>query len=204
MKDLPPLNGLVLAGGYSRRMGKEKASLVYAGSDIPQWRITANLISPYCQSVAISVREDQTLEGYGEYDPHLLRDSDGSKGPMSGLLTAMAVHPDKAWLVVACDLPLLGNDVIDKLIRARGSPSAIAYRSSHDGLPEPLCTIYEPAMAPVLQRYFDEDIRCPRKVLIREEQSVLLLDLPRAEALDNANTPEDFERLNAMATDLKR
>jgi len=201
--DQPQLNGLVLAGGKSRRMGRDKASLRYAGSDIPQWRLTAELLARVCPSVSISVRSGQILEGYKTSDPPLLPDSGDSAGPMSGLLTAMRKCPQKACLVVACDLPLLDIDVLGDLIQNRGESLAVAFQSSHDGLPEPVCAIYEPSMLPVLEKYFAEDVHCPRKILIREASHVKLLPLPRSEALENANTPDDFERLNALAASMK-
>ena len=47
--------------------------------------------------------------------------------------------------MLACDLPLLDAATLEHLLRARDPRrAATAYRSSHDGLPEPLCAIYEP------------------------------------------------------------
>ena len=95
-------------------------------------------------------------------------------------------------LVVACDLPLLDSISLDNLL-ARRDPTKIAtaYRSSSDGKPEPLCTIYEPQARPVLEEFFDIDIRCPRKILMQTEP--LLLNPVNPQALDNVNTPEEYE-----------
>jgi molybdopterin-guanine dinucleotide biosynthesis protein A len=103
--------------------------------------------------------------------------------------------PGQALLVVACDLPLLNGSILREIIEHRGSADAIAYRSSSDSLPEPLCALYEPAMLEVCRSEALKGARCPRKILIQQEPSVKLLDLPIPNALDNANTPEDFDRL---------
>jgi molybdopterin-guanine dinucleotide biosynthesis protein A len=89
---------------------------------------------------------------------------------------------------------------------ARRDPRRIAtaYRSRHDGLPEPLCAIWEPAAREPLRAYATEAGAagkkiCPRKFLIGAD--VLQIDLPLAQALDNVNTREELgvarERLGA-------
>ncbi len=65
-------------------------------------------------------------------------------GPIAGIAAAQAAHPAHAWLVVACDLPFLTDTSLAALVASRDGRPVIAYRSAHDGLPEPLCAIYEP------------------------------------------------------------
>lgn len=189
------LNGLVLAGGMSRRMGRDKASLVYRADAEPEWRRLARLLAPLCDEVLLSVRPDQDLQGHGPEDAALLRDSVESAGPLTGLLTAFSRNPGKAWLVVACDLPLLDAATLQCLFDHRGSREIVAFRSSSDGLPEPLCAIYEPESRERLIDAFRQDLRCPRRILISAGKAVELLELPHKDALENANSPEDFDRL---------
>lgn len=191
----PPVYGLVLAGGQSRRMGRDKTALSYRGDGRPQWRVAAETLAAVGARVFLSTRPGQTLAGEDESPFQRLPDAGESLGPMTGLVTAMRAHPGVAWLAVASDLPLLCPSILEDLLAARGEPLALAYRSRHDGLPEPLCALYEPGFAPILERHLAEDRRCPRKVLILESAVVGLLDLAVPEALENANTPEDFDRL---------
>ena len=184
-----PLLGFLLAGGQSRRMGKAKASLSYAGSTQPE-RV-AKLLQAHCNEVFLSLREEQAMPAeMGTLS--VVRDSREGGGPLVGILSAFDARTDAAWLVVACDLPFLDAATLDNLLAKRDSTRlATAYRSAHDGLPEPLCTIYEPHARPVLEDYLARDIRCPRKILINTEP--LLLDPVNPRALDNVNTPEDYE-----------
>jgi molybdopterin-guanine dinucleotide biosynthesis protein A len=92
--------------------------------------------------------------------------------------------------VVACDLPFLDDALIADLIARRGSHSITAYRSSHDGLPEPLCAIYEPSTREDILTAIEAGRNCPRKFIITT--GVPLLELPHASALDNVNTPEEL------------
>ena len=94
--------------------------------------------------------------------------------------------------MLACDLPFLTDATLRHLI-ARRDPSqlATAYRSVHDGKPEPLCAIYEPAIADQLREFVAGGGHCPRKAL--SQLDVPLLDLPDARALDNVNHPHEFD-----------
>jgi molybdopterin-guanine dinucleotide biosynthesis protein A len=195
--ELPSLNGLVLAGGQSRRMGTDKASLHYGGDPRPQWKRMAHLLHNVCGKVFVSIRQGQRLDEWDPDDGFIpLEDPAESLGPLTGFLEAFKDDPYSAWLVVACDLPLLDLPTLEFLTDNRSGKPAVAYRSTHDGLPEPMCAIYEPAMRPVLESALAEGLRCPRRILINEGESVLLLDLPYPDALENANTPEEFERLS--------
>ena len=79
-------------------------------------------------------------------------------GPIAGIIAAQAQFPDAAWLVVACDLPQLDDTTLEDL-KSRRDPRrlATAFLSDVDGMPEPLCAIYEPA-----SREADPRPRCRR------------------------------------------
>ena len=186
-RDQPVLYGLLLAGGRIRRMGMDKANLPYGRESEPQWKRMVRRMQPLCEE----------LEGYEAGDGEFIEDGPVSLGPLTGLLAAHAQFPGKAWLVVACDLPLLDGTILENLLSHRGEAPAIAYTSANDGLPEPLCTVYEPAFFPVLEAAMQADIRCPRKILLRNPDKTRLLELPRKDALENANTPGEYERLQA-------
>jgi len=193
-----PLYGLVLAGGRSTRMGEDKAALEYGGRS--QLERAFALLTPLLSRCFVSVRKDQHDALRGRFPQ--IADSAEVAGPAAGILSALSAFPEAAWLVVACDLPFLDAATLQFLI-ARRDPAqlATAFRSSHDGLPEPVCAIYEPAAASALQTFMSGGRNCPRKFLI--QSPVLLLDQPRAEALDNVNTPGELDdarkRLGAAA-----
>jgi molybdopterin-guanine dinucleotide biosynthesis protein A len=138
----------------------------------------------------VSCRQGQTA------DRPAIHDVVENIGPMGGILSAFAAHPDKAWLVLACDLPFLTAATLRHLIAHRDPTQlATAYRSAHDGLPEPLCAIYEPAIANKLREFVAAKQVCPRKALI--QLSVPLLDLTDTRALDNVNHPHEFQEARA-------
>lgn len=185
-----PLHGLVLAGGRSSRMGRDKAALEYAGRS--QLERAFALLDPLVSRCFVSVRADQQHDPLRARFPQIVDAAPGVEGPAAGILSALRAHPQSAWLVLACDLPFLDAGTLQHLI-ARRDPTrtATAFRSSHDGLPEPLCAIYEPAARSALEAFVASGRICPRKFLIQSD--ALLLDQPRAESLDNVNTPTELE-----------
>lgn len=189
----PPLYGLVLAGGRSTRMQRDKAALEYAGRS--QLERAVEMLTPLVARVFVSVRPEQAGEPLRARFAQII-DSGEIEGPIAGILAAQARHPDVAWLVLACDLPLLERRTIEHLLRSRRQArQATAYRSSHDGLPEPLCAIYEPSSREALRAYVATGRDCPRKFLINADAE--LLDQPEPGALDNVNTPSEYGSANS-------
>lgn len=192
MSSLPPLCGLVLAGGESRRMGRDKATLSYCGAT--QLEKTYALVARHCERAFVSVRADHASEPSRARFPQIV-DGSAGQGPIAGIAAAQAAHPGAAWLVVACDLPFLSDATLGYLVAHRGEHAVTAFRSSHDGLPEPLCAIYEPGTREALLESIAQGRNCPRKFVIAS--GAPLLEQPEPSALDNVNTPEEFAKAAA-------
>lgn len=188
------LNGLVLAGGKSARMGLDKGRINWHGKE--QRYHLADFLAQFCDDVFISCRDEEqqtsVAPGY-----NTLRDSFIGLGPMGGILSALREQPDVAWLVVACDLPLVDAKVVQMLIDNRNAETiATAFKSDDTGFPEPVITIYESRSYDLLLQSLSAGITCPRKVLINSDTH--LLPNPGNDVLANANTPEEAERIRAI------
>ncbi len=114
----PPLYGLVLAGGRSTRMQRDKAALSYQGRN--QLDRAMDLLGSCVQQAFVSVRADQRSDPARARYPQVLDACDGL-GPIAGIAAAQALQPDAAWLVLACDLPFLEARVLQFLIAASRS-----------------------------------------------------------------------------------
>jgi molybdopterin-guanine dinucleotide biosynthesis protein A len=190
MISAPAVYGLILAGGKSSRMHRDKAALVYQGRS--QLDRAFELAARHVDKVFVSVRANQAAEST-RADKPLIIDSVEGEGPIVGIRSALAAAPDVAWLVIACDLPFLSAAALEQLLAERDPGAfATAYRSTFDGLPEPLCTIWEPSAAAALTAFLAAGGHCPRKFLIRH--GARLLRARDRHALDNINTPEEYAR----------
>ena len=139
------LNGLVLVGGKSSRMGHEKRLIQY--HDQPQEVYLSELLSVYCSAVYLSCNVIQAAEiGL----PKII--DEAQNGPMSGLLSGFRNDPKAAWLVVPCDLPNLNAATIATLLKNR-NPAKLAtvIINAKSKQIEPLLAIYEPAIFEILQ-----------------------------------------------------
>lgn len=185
------LHGLVLAGGQSRRMNQDKAYLAYDGE--PQLRRAFDLLAPLVARCFVSVRLDQRDDPLRRTFPQIV-DHVADAGPAAGILAALESQPHAAWLVLACDLPLLDTQTLSTLISARVSDvDATAYISRHDGQPEPLCAIWEPSSRMPLAMAVERGERSLRHVLAKLHIHTIAPE--RDAALINANTPEDVMRI---------
>ena len=184
------LRGLVLAGGRSTRMGRDKAVLAYHGRD--QLQVAFELLDEVAGPNFVSVRADQTSDPLRARYAQVI-DGTLGVGPVAGILAALRTRPAAAWLVLACDLPFLDASTLRALIAGRDpSRVATAFRSAYDGLPEPLCAIWEPQCEPLLADFVAADGRCPRKFLLAH--AARIIDLPRSNALDNINSTTEYRQ----------
>lgn len=183
------LFGLVLAGGKSRRMGRDKALLEHDGES--QLARAMQLVAGVTEQQFVSTRAEQSADSERAKFPQIV-DCYDDIGPVAGILSAMEAHPAADWLVVACDLPNLDAATLEFLVEQRSADRPFtAYRSHYDGFPEPLCAIYRSGSEAIVRAFVDDGLVCPRKILIRSDTE--LLEQPNPAALDNVNTPEDLD-----------
>ena len=189
----PPLRSIVLAGGASSRMGTDKALLRFLGE--PQVHRMAGLLERVAPPAYVSVRSAQAVsEAFRGL--RLLEDREAEMGPVEGVLSAFREAPECAWLVVAVDMPLLGEGTLRRLIELRDPELyATAYRICEIDAPEPLCTIYEPRIIPVLEGRKAEG---RRSLMVLRDLPIRLLEPHDAAELRNVNDPQAHREAEAL------
>lgn len=188
MTSTAKLYGLVLSGGKSTRMGTDKGLIAY--HQIPQRDYLYALLGEVCEKTFISLREEQQTDLPSEMET--IVDLNEFKGPYNGLLSAHKKFPGVAWLVLACDLPLMDVRALKELIAARNpQKEATAFAIKENPLPEPLCAIWEPhALANSMAYLESGNGTCPRKYLINHDTKLVF---PSDEnVLLNANSEEEY------------
>lgn len=193
----PKLFGLVLSGGKSTRMGTDKGLIRYHG--IPQQEYLYHLLNKVCEKTFVSMRKDQKANLPSGMQTIL--DEDIYRGPYNGLLSAHQKFPEVAWLVLACDLPLIDLVSLQQLILKRNpNMLATAFALKENPLPEPLCAIWEPDALMDSKTYLEQgNGTCPRKFLINNNVKLVFTDNPNV--LLNANSEEEYKKaLEKLAT----
>jgi molybdopterin-guanine dinucleotide biosynthesis protein A len=191
LQNRPPVKALILAGGSSSRMGKDKATLNLHG--LPQVQYLAALLSELKIETLVSCQSSREEE-FSVMGLAVLPDTFIGLGPVGGILSAFRHDPEAAWLVLACDLPNLDAGVIRHLLENR-SPRflASALQASSSDFPEPLACIWEPAAYPVLLMRLARGLSCPSKAL--KELPCHRIPVPDDAWVANMNTPEDMDKI---------
>lgn len=184
----PPVNGLVLAGGKSSRMGRDKSMLkIHA---LPQRQHLFDLLKGFCQEVYLSCKNEADIP------PALnpIADKFQIDSPLNGILSAFTHDPEAAWLTVAVDMPLVDNVAIETLIRNRNPEKTATCFLDSDGIkPEPLLTLWEPRAFPLLLAFHENGHISPRQFLIENDINVLVA--PDSRVLLNVNSEAELRRL---------
>lgn len=142
---------VIACGGYSTRMGKEKALLQY--HDLPQFEHLNRLFSHTGLPIFLSLRKDQKIN-YQSF-PFIILDDDkyAGHGPISGLLSCIQKFPDKSIVFIGCDYPLLSITEIEQLIHS-GENTSSFFNLNY----EPLLAVYHPSDYKKIEERFESKL----------------------------------------------
>jgi molybdopterin-guanine dinucleotide biosynthesis protein A len=185
--DIPHIFGLVLAGGKSTRMGSDKGLIAYHTKS--QREVLFDILARNCERVFTSSNESQDVPA--SLNP--LLDAYDIKGPMNGILSAFKNFPDKAWLIVAVDMPCVDDQVLGQLISARNiSKVATCFYNEEQKFPEPLLTLWEPMAFSLLLKWYEGGNVSPKHFLANHD--VQLVKPHDQKIFSNINSQEDVDR----------
>lgn len=180
------LNGLILNGGSSSRMGSPKAEIKYHNK--PQHQYLFELLSTHCDTVYFSVKQKNDSFPYPQIEDQLT-----IKSPLNGIYSALKFLPSASWLVVAIDMPLVNEKTLNQLIAHRDLKIvATCFFDSSGKRPEPLISIWEAASLPLLETFINNGEVSPRNFL--ESNDIKLITIEDQDALLNINSKEELER----------
>lgn len=171
----------VLAGGASRRMGRDKALLPLAGR--PLIEQIAKRATAVASSVTI-VAAPGTYEGLGlpvipDRRPHC--------GPLAGIEAALATGQARRNLILACDMPHLNPGLLEELFQGQ---AACVLPQTPDGRWHPLCAVWDARLLHGVTAALERgDFR------VRAALDGVDVQLVPVEQLANANTPEEWAAL---------
>ncbi|MFM7104836.1 MAG: NTP transferase domain-containing protein, partial [Flavobacteriales bacterium] len=187
---------LILAGGRSSRMGLDKSMLAYHG--MPQVEYLTSIAEKMKMEAFVSVRDhSQSIPDSATAISDVLNNF----GPLGGICSAYMHNPQRTWLVVAFDMPLVDIDLISEIMAADATMhDVVCFKSPNSHLPEPLLSLWKPSALRFAWNSIANGIRCPRKVI--QQCNSLLLECRQPDKLANANTPEERVRLQMLLSTL--
>lgn len=190
--------GVILAGGKSSRMGRDKAWLTFFGQ--PMLCRVADILGRVTGEVLVSGR-DPSIFGL---DLPWLPDEAAGLGPAAGVLTVLAAI-GRPCLVVSCDLPFLDEPTLHRLVAAwREQPDAAlmtTYRIVETGFIESLVAVYDPRSIGMLRQQLAVGERRLSAIFpehLRHHIAYSMADQATARAFFNVNSPPDLIRARDM------
>ena len=175
------IGGLILAGGQSSRMGRDKASLIIDGITLLD-RSARVLRAAGAELVAVSGSR-----------PGGIPDRFEAAGPLGGLASAVPFLPDGRWLVVPVDMPRLCAEALSPLL---GVESGAARWGGH---PLPMCLDLDDTVRNLIEGLMalPASERSPSTLLARLDAVTLPVDGLDTRWLVNCNTPDEWREATA-------
>ncbi len=210
MTEAGRLAAIVLAGGRSSRMGRDKAALVLDGETMLQR--TAGALAAVVDEIVIVRAPDQALPPVAVAVPTIeVADPVEGEGPLVGIAAGLQAVSGDAALIVAVDMPFLEPALLRLLFERLRDESDESDGGGHrwvvpiaEGRPQPLCSAMAATALPVVRAHIEAGDRAP--MAIGRDLNVLRLpeeQWSRADARGrsfiNVNTPEEFEAARATA-----
>ena len=195
------VTGVLLAGGQSRRLGRNKAVEPFDGQ--PLMSRVADRLAQVCGELLFVVAEESKASELPiPAGARVTADLYPGKGSLGGIYSGLHAASNPWAIVVACDMPFLNLDLLRHMLSQRHTCDAVV--PMVEGRPEPTHAAYSRGCLPAIQKrlerdelkiagFFDEV-----RVTYIPEEEVRRLD-PDLLTFFNVNTPEDLERALALA-----
>ncbi len=180
-----PLGLIVLAGGSSRRMKKDKALLPVDGTTLIEY-VIAQLEDRFAE-ILVSVSESDKFD----FLPHkIIVDESPGLGPMMGIQSALMASAHEKNFVIGCDIPRVNLCFLENMVK-KAENSEIVIPVSEGGRLEPLFAIYSKSVQTEMKRLLDSGTASLLPLM--EVCQTHFITIEKAAWFKNLNTTEDYD-----------
>ncbi len=206
---VPQIEGFVLVGGTSSRMGENKAQLKIGGRKMSERAFS--VLRAACNRHVFLVGGtggdgiDGTEFGGTTIPDNRVRGDGRPRAPIIGLYTALTIATTPWIAVLACDLPFVTSDLIQRLSGFRSDAVDAVVPVQPDSRPQPLCALYRVEKCrPIAEAMIKaRDLKLQTlltKLATRYVEFEEVYDLPCSDGFFiNVNTPEDYAKAIKLA-----
>ena len=194
-----PFSVIVLAGGFGRRLGRDKATTEAGGRPLLHWSALA--ASEVSDDIVVAKRPDQDFSSLAGVEWREAVDHRHDRGPLAGLEAALPLIEHDLAIAVACDMPFLQPELLRAVADACAGVDIAMPRI--DGVAQPLLAAYRPSVVPQATRLLDAGDGRIRALLPLVEHRMLEVEElrvhdPELASFTNVNQPEDLERVDVI------
>ena len=195
------ISGIVLAGGMSRRLGRDK-SVELVGGDPLIARVIGRL-SKVSEEIVVVVNDLERASALPLYESAKVEiDIYPGKGSLGGIFTGLSAMSEDWGIVVACDMPFLNVELLRHMLSLRDGFDAVVPILAR--YPEPTHALYSRVCLPHIERRLKaDDLKIANllgdvRVRFVSEDEIDLLDLEHL-SFFNVNTQQDLEHAQTLA-----
>jgi molybdopterin-guanine dinucleotide biosynthesis protein A len=196
------MTAIVLAGGKSSRLGRNKALQVIGGKSLIQWVVER--LATVSAEIIISTASGETVPCSSAASIETVSDEYPGKGPLAGICSGLVASSSPRAIVVGCDTPFLSTGLLEHMIRISPTFDVVIPRIKNKV--EPLCAVYSKnCVAPIRQLLQQNELKIIELLpMVRmryvEEDEVDSFD-PEHLSFFNINSQADLDRATALATE---
>ncbi|MEM9543073.1 MAG: molybdenum cofactor guanylyltransferase [Cyanobacteria bacterium P01_E01_bin.42] len=194
------LNALILAGGKSSRMGRDKALLSFQNT--PFLQRVDRIARQCCSEVYILTPRPTKYREFVSEESYFLLESSPGEGTLAAFCQGLQqIKTTRDWLLLlACDLPLLDAEILQNWgEQLQHLPLEIlACIPKDNDRWQPLCGFYRPQILPHMQHYLDGGDRAFQKFFKTIPVKEIVLGDREKQMLWNCNTPEDLQHIESL------
>jgi molybdopterin-guanine dinucleotide biosynthesis protein A len=190
------MTGIVLSGGESRRMGREKAFLGLDGIPLIE-HVLAVLRGIFSKIIIVT----NNPAAYALYDAVVVTDAVDKQGPLTGIYTGLLNSTDEYIFVAACDMPFLNPGLISYMAGLADGHDIVVPRVA--GRVEPLHAIYSKQLLLLIEKRLHDDalqiqgIFGEARVRYVTEKEIVRFD-PERRSFKNLNTPDEYKEATCL------
>ena len=198
-------SAVILAGGFSRRFGRDKGLVVLAGK--PLILHVIDRVSKLVDEVLVVVsseKQKNKFETIFEENAHLVIDKDDSQSPLVGAITGFETANTEYSLLLPCDTPLVSTQIVQFLLDMCTDRSAAIPRWP-SGYIEPLQAVYRTESALTAAKRALKQGKMNMQSMIDNLRGVRYVSTMVLEQLEpelstffNVNTPKDLKKAEAI------
>lgn len=183
------VTGIILAGGKSSRMGKDKGTLLLDNVMFTQHII--NNLMPFVDEIII-VSNDKN---YDQFDCKRIPDNVTNYGPVAGVYTGLKASKTDYNIVISCDSPKVDMDVLNPLLEYKNNKYDII-QYSHNSRTTPLIALYHKKCLGIFKLALKNKIQKLRFVIKQLDTKTIVAPSNIYSKIVNINTPKDLEKYN--------
>lgn len=194
------LTGIILSGGKSSRMGREKGTSLLMGKPLIDYAV--DVLSQICEHIIIGANtNDYNYLGYP-----VAKDEVEDVGPIGGIYSCLKSSQTEDNLVLSCDMPLVPVILMQYIYSEKGLFDAVI--PVFKGFQEPLCAYYNKSVTAEMQRSIENRKYKIQDVAGRFNTKLLTIDSSfpfyQDNLFTNINSPEDLKKVELLLSGEKK